>query len=217
VSWIGLLLSLGTLTGCLNTGANQPVDPLLAAGIPDHTAFGNTPCETCHALDRPPPTIQAVTGIQMIHGDGRDCGECHVAGAANWRTFVAFSHSPVPVSCTDCHHSAQPTALVNEMLHAYPGVGDCVACHSADAGVTWTKGTYAHQPLPGTCAECHSAKRPTIVINGFSHDAGGMGDCAGCHHSVGVTWADGYFSHSLKCCCLSDPPVRSPANNPQPA
>lgn len=197
LTWIAfLVLSLGGLTGCLNTPSNESVDPLVAAGIPDHTAFGNTPCVTCHEVDRPPPTIQAGTGIPAVHGDGRDCGECHVAGAANWRTFVAFSHSPVPATCTDCHHSAQPTALVNQMLHTYPGVGDCVACHAADAGVTWTNGTYDHQPIPSTCVECHAAERPTTVVNGFSHDIGGTGDCAACHHSVGATWADGYFSHS---------------------
>ena len=146
-----LACSLVALAGCLKIPSNQSVDPLVASGIPDHSAFGSTPCVTCHALDRPLPTIQAVTGIQMIHGGGRDCGACHVAGGANWRSFVNFSHSPIPVSCADCHLTTQPTALVNMMLHSYPGVGDCVGCHAADAGVTWAKGTYAHQPIPGTC------------------------------------------------------------------
>ena len=72
----------------------------------------------------------AVTGA-VVHGGGRDCGECHVAGAANWRTFVAYSHSPVPEACDDCHLAARPTAIVNnKMLHSYSGVGDCVACHA---------------------------------------------------------------------------------------
>ena len=86
------------LTGCcLNVPSNQQVNPMLAGCIPDHTAFGNTPCVTCHEVDRPPPTIQAVTGIQMIHGDGRDCGECHVAGAIELADLRRFQ--PLPASC----------------------------------------------------------------------------------------------------------------------
>ncbi len=214
-----LAFSLFALSGCLNTPANQSIDPAFALGIPDHSAFGNTPCVTCHEVDRPPPTIQAGTGIPMPHGDGRDCGECHVAGGASWREFTTFSHSPTPETCSDCHLSAQPTTLVNRMLHTYPGVGDCVACHAASAGVAWTGGTYAHQPIPGTCVECHAVDRPSGVVNGFSHDAGGTGDCAACHHSVGVTWADGFFTHSpapARCsdCHAGDRPLGVVGNPP---
>ncbi|MEO8225223.1 MAG: hypothetical protein ABI661_10500, partial [Gammaproteobacteria bacterium] len=122
-SWLCLgVLSLLTLNGCLNTPSSQQVSAVVAAGIPDHSAFGSTPCETCHALDRPAPTIDPVTNAEVIHGGGRDCGECHVPGAPNWRTFVAFSHSPVPVACDDCHLASRPTAIVNNMVHTYPGV-----------------------------------------------------------------------------------------------
>jgi hypothetical protein len=198
LSWIGLaVLSLLNLNGCLNTPSSEQVNAVIAGGIPDHAAFGSTSCETCHSLDRPAPTIAAETGAEVIHGGGRDCGECHIAGAANWRTFVPFSHSPLPATCDTCHLASRPTAIVNDkMAHTYAGVGDCVACHAPGAGVTWANGTYVHEPLPGSCAECHSAQRPTTVVNSFSHDAGGTGDCVNCHKSVGVTWSGGFFAHS---------------------
>lgn len=200
-----LVLSLLALNGCLNVPDNEQVNAVIAGGIPDHSAFGSTSCVTCHSLDRPAPVRATTTGVEVIHGGGRDCGECHIAGAANWRSFVTFSHSPVPASCDDCHLASRPTAIVNDkMLHSYSGVGDCVACHSADAGFTWANGTYVHEPLPGSCSECHSAQRPTTVVNSFSHDAGGTGDCVSCHRNVGVSWSDGFFSHSPEPANCSD-------------
>jgi hypothetical protein len=192
-----LVLCLVALSGCLNTPDPAQVNALLAGGIPDHSAFGSTACVSCHSLDRPAPQIDTTTGAPIIHGGDSDCGECHVAGGANWRTFIAFNHSPVPEACDNCHLAARPTALVNDkMLHSYPGVGDCVACHAAEAGVTWASASYAHDPLPSSCDECHSAQRPTTVVNSFSHDAGGTGDCVSCHVNVGVSWSGGFFSHS---------------------
>ncbi len=194
-SMAGLLLLL-ILGGCSNAPSPQPVSAAGEPVIPDHTPFADISCLNCHAADRPAPVIDTATGAAVIHGGGKDCGQCHTAGAASWRVFTAFSHSPAPAACFDCHSAAQPTVLVNRMLHNYPGVGDCAACHVANAGLTWRGGTYAHEPYPGSCAECHAAERPTAVVNGFSHDSGGSGDCASCHHSPGVRWSDGAFSHT---------------------
>lgn len=193
---VALALCLLALGGCSGSPSPEPVPPQAEAGIPDHTQFASLACVQCHDLDRPAPVIDATTGAALVHGGGADCGGCHTAGGASWRIFTAFSHAPTPVSCLDCHASARPTGIVNQMLHAYPGVGDCVACHAAGAGVTWTTGSYAHEPAPGTCAECHAAQRPAAIVNGFSHDAGGSGDCGACHHSPGVRWSDGFFTHS---------------------
>ena len=155
-----IALCLVALSGCLDTPDPEQMNALLAGGIPDHSAFGSTPCEDCHTVDRPAPQIDATTGAPIIHGGNRDCGECHVAGGANWRTFIAFSHVPVPETCDDCHLETRPAVLVNDnMLHTYPGVGDCVGCHAAEAGVTWAGASYEHNPLPTTCAECHSGRR----------------------------------------------------------
>ena len=191
---IALLLLL-VLGACSNAPSPQPVHASAEPVIPDHTPFADISCLSCHGLDRPAPVFDTATGASVVHGGGQDCGQCHVAGAASWRIFSAFSHSPAPAACFDCHSAAQPAALVNKMLHTYPGVGDCASCHVGGAGVTWAGGTYSHEPYPGSCAECHSAQRPTTVVNGFSHDAGGTGDCASCHHSPGVRWSDGFFSH----------------------
>ncbi len=191
-----LLCALG-LGGCTNPPSPQPVQSRSERGIPDHSTFANLSCLSCHDRDRPAPVIDTTTGAGMIHGGGQDCGQCHTAGGASWRIFTAFSHSPTPDTCLDCHSSARPAALVNnKMLHSYSGVGDCVDCHAADAGTTWTTGTFSHEPYPATCDGCHSGQRPTTIVQGFAHDAGGMGDCASCHHSPGLAWNDGFFSHS---------------------
>ena len=76
VSRIGfVVLSALALTGCLNIPANPGVNPSIAGGIPDHSAFGTLACTTCHSDDRPAPTISAGTGAQVLHGGGRDCAE----------------------------------------------------------------------------------------------------------------------------------------------
>ncbi|MEO8444167.1 MAG: hypothetical protein ABI567_04065, partial [Gammaproteobacteria bacterium] len=191
-----LALVVLALSGCSQPPSPQPVRAQPERGIPDHTPFAGISCLNCHDQDRPAPIIDATTGAPLIHGGGADCGQCHTAGGATWRIFTTFTHSPTPASCLDCHSTARPAALVNQMLHSYAGVGDCVDCHTVGAGVTWTGGTYAHEPNPASCAECHSAQRPTTIVNGFSHDAGGSGDCSGCHHSPGIRWSDGFFSHS---------------------
>jgi hypothetical protein len=195
--WVGLvLLGLLALAGCSSTPSPEPIHALPDTAIPDHAAFSSIACDKCHEFDRPPPAIDAATGALLVHGNGADCGQCHTAGGPTWANFTAFNHSPLPDSCLDCHETKRPAALVNgNMLHTYPGVGDCVACHAAGAGVAWTGGTFSHVPLPGSCAECHSAERPTAIIGGFSHEAAGLGDCGACHFSPGVTWADGFFTH----------------------
>ncbi len=191
-----LLLSLLGLVACSSPPSPQKVHALGEPGIPDHAPFADISCLKCHDRDRPAPVTDTTTGAALIHGGGQDCGQCHTAGGASWRVFSAFSHVPTPGSCLDCHSSARPTAIVNNMAHSYAGVGDCAACHAGGAGVTWTSATYVHEPVPQSCAECHSAQRPTTVVQGFSHDAGGTGDCAACHHSPGSRWNDGFFSHS---------------------
>lgn len=195
-AWLACLaMAMLGIGACSSPPSPQPVQPL-DVGIPDHVPFAALRCTQCHDRDRPAPVIDATTGAPLIHGGEQECGACHTAGGASWRIFATFSHTPTPETCLDCHSTARPTALVNQMLHAYPGVGDCVACHTTGAGVSWTSGTYNHLPSPATCAECHSEQRPSTVVNGFSHDAGGTGDCAACHRNPGTTWSGASFSHS---------------------
>ena len=124
VSRTGLLIvSLFALNGCLNTDSSGQVSALMAGGIPDHSAFVGMSCDSCHAQDRPAPTIDTVTGVEIVHGGGRDCGECHVAGAPNWRTFVPFNHSPLPATCNDCHLAARPTADRQQLPPHLSGCG----------------------------------------------------------------------------------------------
>ena len=94
---IALLLLL-VLGGCSNAPSPQPVHASAEPVIPDHTPFADISCLSCHGLDRLAPVIDTATGASVVHGGGQDCGQCHVAGAASWRIFTAFSHSPAPVS-----------------------------------------------------------------------------------------------------------------------
>ncbi|MCL4720538.1 MAG: hypothetical protein KJ041_01020, partial [Gammaproteobacteria bacterium] len=148
-----LLLSLLGLVACSSPPSPQKVHALGEPGIPDHAPFADISCLKCHDRDRPAPVTDTTTGAALIHGGGQDCGQCHTAGGASWRVFSAFSHVPTPGSCLDCHSSARPTAIVNNMAHSYAGVGDCAACHAGGAGVTWTSATYVHEPVPQSCAE----------------------------------------------------------------
>ncbi len=184
-----------SLSGCLE--APKAPERFLAAdrNTVDHSAFIGMPCSKCHEVKRPEPIIDPNTGFEIVHGNGADCAQCHVAGTT-WKGFTNFSHSPTPEACIKCHSDKRPVNIVKGFAHNYPGIGDCVKCHADSAGSSWAGAKFNHDPLPQTCAECHNADRPKDVVNGFSHDGGGSGDCASCHKQPGDTWSGGIFSHN---------------------
>lgn len=180
-------------------------------------------CVACHTGNRP----SGPAGVsQFDHATGGglgDCIGCHKAAGISWST-QAYSHTPLPISCSSCHASARPTvtttlpsgATKNLYQHKveFNGLADCVACHTklpANAGVTWAGGTFNHKSNTGgalnTCLPCHQQERPMGPAggSGFDHALnGGTGDCVSCHKSAGISWTAGQFSHSpVPTACIS--------------
>ena len=95
--------------------------------------------------------------------------------------MFAFSHSPIPAACDDCHLASQPTAIVNNMVPTpirVSGIASPVT-HPARESPGLAEPTPTNPcPAPVPNVTPHSV-RP--LCEGFSHDAGGMGDCASCH------------------------------------
>lgn len=159
-------------------------------------------CASCHDTGRP---FAAFPLSGHPARNGQDCSACHTVTA--W-IQGGVSHSPVPAACASCHglggtfQNDMPSVLTNEMLHAHPGLPDCVTCHTsvpANVGITWAGGVFSHSPVPSTCQDCHGSQRPTTLVGNpsFDHSINGKGDCVSCHAgSAGVTWVTSTFNHS---------------------
>ncbi len=117
---------------------------------------GSTPpasCVACHDAERPTSTatwasstyqqkpFDYVTNAQSIkHGGGEDCAVCHGTTTQTW-VGGHFPHGPgtlATMSCSACHTTQRPTAVVMSFDHSLNGTGDCRACHQA----TVTAGRY---------------------------------------------------------------------------
>jgi hypothetical protein len=82
----------------------------------DHARF-TASCSSCHEDTRPAPTLN------VAHGFGRDCAECHKFDAQTLWQPLPFSHSPDPEACMGCHANDRPDT------ETHPKTGDCVTCH----------------------------------------------------------------------------------------
>jgi len=163
-------------------------------------------CSVCHESKRPAPSLNS-QGTTVPHGGGNDCVLCHQAGGA-WINLIpgaAFSHQPVPTSCSSCHQAVMPLTVVQRMNHQIPNLPDCKECHLANIGTSWSGGSFTHsQTLTGTCMECHLGDRPSAPVSYstssgtqvYDHAVSGTGDCVNCHQHAGVTWSGGNYSHN---------------------
>jgi Class III cytochrome C family len=174
-----------------------------------------TTCANCHTSRRP---IGPAGTTMFNHATGPgglgDCVGCHTKPGVNWAT-VAFSHSPLPVTCVTCHNSRRPdpalvlpvAATANLFTHSIEnnGTGDCVSCHNKvplNAGVTWAGGFFNHKnnlnQNVATCYPCHQQERPVGLIGSpvFNHATAGTGDCVSCHKNPGVAWSGASFNHT---------------------
>ncbi|MFT3706230.1 MAG: hypothetical protein QM817_01060 [Archangium sp.] len=105
-----------------------------------------TTCLSCHAGERPTSTAgwQSTTfmnspfdygtnSLGVGHGGGEDCAVCHSSSTSTWRGG-SFPHGPgtlATMTCSTCHVSQRPTAIVMGFNHTLNGTGDCRACHQA--------------------------------------------------------------------------------------
>ncbi|HAR41545.1 MAG TPA: hypothetical protein DCS07_02765 [Bdellovibrionales bacterium] len=150
-----------------------------------------TTCSRCHSSQRPSGIVNRFN--HSIGGTG-DCAACHKQPGVTWSGGV-YNHTPTPSSCSGCHSSDRPTAIVNGFNHATSGTGDCASCHR-QPGIAWAGAIFPHSPMPTTCVGCHASDRPSLDQSyptsrgNFRHGQGNHKnfDCVRCHSQPGVSW-----------------------------
>ncbi|SMF26393.1 cytochrome c3 family protein [Pseudobacteriovorax antillogorgiicola] len=152
----------------------------------DSSVHFEAPCAMCHEEDRKSPD----------HFTGQDCASCH--SYPSWaETTVAFSHTPKPETCEQCHQ--RPASG----LRAYPNQGppdgfdpdanspgsghyvgqDCVSCHQTpDEGQPQFVFTHS-SPQPGVCLPCHFNDGQGEHLNDGDVMLSDLGNCASCHQN----------------------------------
>jgi len=113
-----LSLTIFIVLSITDCGLQKPgVNPAFVEPRADHGRFTD-PCSSCHEDTRPK------TNDNVVHGYGRDCGECHRFSLQTfWRPFPVFSHNPPPTDCLACHATKRP------QTETHPPRGDCFSCH----------------------------------------------------------------------------------------
>lgn len=159
-----------------------------SGGFVFHSKLAPTTCIQCHINERP-----AATGTIPSHTVAPysgDCNSCHSYALTNnlmsWKT--AFSHTPTPATCFECHKPLPPTTMV------YPRAPSRKSSPSAG---------FNHDPSFGNeCASCHTVVTGNIGTSWkggyFNHSANGIDinnaatSCTPCHvdHGSGPKCAD---------------------------
>ncbi|OFZ23029.1 MAG: hypothetical protein A2X94_12990 [Bdellovibrionales bacterium GWB1_55_8] len=230
---LAVVPSLIVLQGCFE--APRVEDPGRRIANFSHAGFERQSCLQCHEKDRPSATTVPITmdgdvigdgkpvkpQSPVIHGEGKDCLQCHRAGG-NWSDVTAFDHRPVPNDCARCHEASRPAPIQGV---AHGGGQDCVGCHRA--GTLWNDLlAFNHKPSPADCRICHEVNRPMQTrlpppVSSAAEGHFGAQDCGACHETgagVARTFVFTHQSSAAKtvstCLPCHEPARKSPSHYP---
>lgn len=231
--------NLGGDGDCITCHTNQTA---WAGGL-FHAAMGKPgTCVSCHESSRPNSTAGFV-GLNLntpfdytTHGSPLDCVTCHSSttqfkAKTDWKGGL-FVHASTLTSCSSCHSSQRPVAIVNGFDHAKSGTGDCIGCHKQTLTkniftslANWAGGESVPTGLVGastlTVSSTRLAYSGTRVISTSTQNqvlqkqmlhtslqvpAAITNDCAACHSQAATgVYAGGKYHASLTAKGLAQP------------